>query len=41
LDGHRVVEIGVVELINRSPTGRAFYRYLCVQRDMPDNRKRT
>jgi DNA polymerase III subunit epsilon len=24
LDGHRIVEIGAVELINRSPTGRRF-----------------
>jgi DNA polymerase III epsilon subunit-like protein len=25
LDGHRVVEIGAVELINRSPTGQRFH----------------
>jgi DNA polymerase III subunit epsilon len=24
LDGHRVVEIGTVELINRSPPGKTF-----------------
>jgi hypothetical protein len=35
LDGHRIVEIGAVELINRSPTGQTFHRYLCPQRDMP------
>ena len=35
LDGHRVVEIGTVELINRSPTGKTFHRYLCPQRDIP------
>jgi DNA polymerase III subunit epsilon len=35
LDGHRVVEIGAVELINRSPTGQTFHRYLCPQRAMP------
>jgi DNA polymerase III subunit epsilon len=34
LGGHRVVEIGAVELINRSPTGQTFHR-LCPQRDMP------
>jgi len=30
-----VVEIGTVELINRSPTGKTFHRYLCPQRDIP------
>jgi DNA polymerase III subunit epsilon len=34
LDGHRVVEIGAVELANRSPTGQTFYCYLCPQRAM-------
>jgi DNA polymerase III subunit epsilon len=28
LDGHRVVEIGAVELINRSPTGQTFHCHL-------------
>jgi len=28
LNGDRIVEIGAVELINRSPTGQTFYRYL-------------
>jgi DNA polymerase-3 subunit epsilon len=31
LDGHRVVEIGAVELINRAPTGQTFHRYVCPQ----------
>jgi Exonuclease len=35
LDGHRIVEIGGVELINRSPTGQTFHRYVCPQRAMP------
>jgi DNA polymerase III subunit epsilon len=35
LDSHRVVEIGAVELVNRSPTGQTFHRYLCPQRAMP------
>ena len=26
LDGHRIVEIGAVEPINRSPTGQTFRR---------------
>jgi DNA polymerase III subunit epsilon len=33
--GHRVVEIGAVELLNRIPTGRSFHRYLNPERDMP------
>ncbi len=32
--GHRVVEIGCVELIERRPTGRRFQRYLNPQRAM-------
>lgn len=35
LSGHRVVEIGCVELFNRLPTGETFHRYLNPQRDMP------
>lgn len=31
--GHRVIEIGGVELINRRPTGRTFHRYLNPDRD--------
>ncbi len=34
-EGHRVVEIGCVELINRMPTDRSFHRYVNPQRDMP------
>lgn len=33
--GHRVVEIGCVELVNRFPTGRTFHCYLDPERDMP------
>jgi DNA polymerase III subunit epsilon len=33
--GHRVVEIGCVELFNRIPTGQTFHRYLNPERDMP------
>jgi DNA polymerase III subunit epsilon len=33
--GHRLVEIGCVELINRFPTGHTFHRYLNPQRDIP------
>jgi DNA polymerase III subunit epsilon len=34
-DGHRVIEIGCVELMDHFPTGRSFQRYLNPERDMP------
>lgn len=34
-DGHRVVEIGGVELENHVPTGRTYHQYINPQRDMP------
>jgi DNA polymerase-3 subunit epsilon len=34
-EGHRVVEIGAVELINHLPTGRVFHEYINPERDMP------
>lgn len=33
--GHRVVEIGCLELLNHVPTGRTFQCYLNPERDMP------
>lgn len=33
--GHRLVEIGCIELLNRIPTGNTFHRYLNPERDMP------
>jgi DNA polymerase-3 subunit epsilon len=33
--GHRIVEIGCVELFNHVPTGRTWQRYLNPERDMP------
>jgi len=33
--GHRVVEVGCIELINRFPSGKTFHRYLNPERDMP------
>jgi len=33
--GHRVVEIGCLELFNHLPTGRSFQRYINPERDMP------
>lgn len=34
--GHRVVEIGCVELINHLPSGRTYQQYVNPQRDMPE-----
>src|SRR5689334_19228469 len=33
--GHRIVEIGGVELINHIPSGKSFHVYLDPERDMP------
>jgi DNA polymerase-3 subunit epsilon len=33
--GHRLVEIGCVELLNRFPTGQTFHAYINPGRDMP------
>ena len=32
--GHRIIEIGCIELLNRRPTGRSFHRYLNPERDI-------
>jgi DNA polymerase-3 subunit epsilon len=32
--GHRIVEIGCVELVNRRPTGRTFHHYLNPEREI-------
>ena len=34
-EGHRIVEIGAVELLNHMPTGRSFHQYINPERDMP------
>lgn len=34
-DGHRIVEIGAVELVNHMPTGRTYHQYINPRRDMP------
>lgn len=34
-EGHRVVEIGAVELFNHLPTGRTYHQYLNPERAMP------
>src|SRR6266849_7888779 len=33
--GHRLVEVGCIELVNRFPTGQTFHRYLHPERDVP------
>lgn len=33
--GHRIVELGAVELLNHLPTGRSFHAYINPERDMP------
>ncbi|ESR26052.1 DNA polymerase III subunit epsilon [Lutibaculum baratangense] len=33
--GHRLVEIGCVELLNHVPSGRTFHKYFNPERDMP------
>jgi len=38
--GHRVIEIGCVELVDHFPTGRSFQRYLNPERDMPPDAQR-
>ncbi|MDR1693742.1 MAG: DNA polymerase III subunit epsilon [Lactobacillaceae bacterium] len=35
-EGHRLVEIGAVELINHVPTGAYFHCYINPERDMPE-----
>jgi len=34
--GHRVVEIGAIELVNLIPTGKRYHQYINPQRDMPE-----
>ncbi len=35
LSGHRVIEIGCIELVNRIPTGKTFHSYINPERDVP------
>ena len=34
--GHKIIEIGCIELLNRRPTGRTFHRYVNPERDIDD-----
>lgn len=38
--GHRIVEIGCVELINHVPTGDVYHQYINPERDMPAEAER-
>ena len=35
LQGHRIVEIGAVELFNHIPTGKTYHTFINPQRDVP------
>jgi DNA polymerase-3 subunit epsilon len=35
LQGHRIVEIGAIELLNHIPTGKTYHTYLNPQREVP------
>ncbi len=39
-EGHRIVEIGAIELINGAITGRNFHSYVNPERDMPPDAQR-
>jgi DNA polymerase-3 subunit epsilon len=36
-DGHRLVEIGCIEILNHIPTGQVFHAYLNPERDVPQD----
>jgi DNA polymerase III subunit epsilon len=36
-DGHRVLEIGAVEIIHQAPSGRVFHRLINPERDVPED----
>ncbi|MFZ2467879.1 MAG: DNA polymerase III subunit epsilon, partial [Parvibaculum sedimenti] len=35
-EGHRLVEVGCLEVFNHVPTGNVFHRYMNPERDMPE-----
>ena len=39
-DGHRIIEIGCIELVNRRPTGRHYHRFLDPERDIDEGAER-
>lgn len=40
LEGHRIVEIGCVEVVNNVPTGETYHQYINPERDMPAEAER-
>jgi DNA polymerase III subunit epsilon len=40
LQGHRIIEIGCIELINRRPTGREYHRFVNPDRDIDEGAER-
>lgn len=38
--GHRIIEIGCIELKNRTPTGARYHTYLNPERDVPEESRR-
>ena len=36
-EGHRIIEIGCVEMIDRKLTGKTYHRYINPQRDVPED----
>lgn len=36
-DGHRLLEIGAVEIVHQAPTGRVFHHLINPERDIPDD----
>jgi DNA polymerase III subunit epsilon len=39
-EGHRLLEIGAVEIIHQAPTGRVFHRLINPERDVPEDAAR-
>ena len=39
VSGHRIIEIGAVEMVNRRLTGRSFHKYINPDRDIDDGAK--
>ncbi len=39
-EGHRIVEVAALELVDRLPTGRSFQTYLDPERDVPEEARR-
>jgi len=38
--GHRLIEIGAIEIVHQAPTGRVFHRLINPERDIPEEAAR-